>query len=115
MNSDYVNHAIKCAYVCVCIRTTYVCSCHWVVLRRTKSGRATGTIRVCVNIVMFHDCLDFICKFEHQWQQQQQPNGFMPRDVIGKCPGVVAVRDAYVLSYVVLVEMGRSHEEYVIF
>jgi len=93
-----------------------LCSCHWVVLRRTKSGRATGTIRVCVNIVilMFHDCLDFICKFEHQWQQQQ-PNAFMPRDVIGKCPGVVAVRDAYVLSCVVLVEMERSYEGYVIF
>jgi len=39
----------------------------------------------------------------------------MPRDVIGKCPGVVAVRDAYVLSCVVLVEMGRSYEGYVIF
>ena len=87
------------------------------VLRRTKSGRATRTIRVCVNIVMFIIVWISSCKFEHQWQQQQQPNGFMPRDVIGKCPDVVAVRDAYVLSCVVLVEveMGRSHEEYVIF
>ena len=32
------------------------------VVRRTKTGRATGTIRVCVNIVTFHDCLDFIMR-----------------------------------------------------
>jgi len=30
------------------------------VVRGTKAGRATGTIRVCINVVKFHDCLDFI-------------------------------------------------------